>query len=131
MTGRVRVGRAGPSGQRALLAVSVPAGVLASPPGGHFHGGRFPFTPVLAPPPTWGLAPTRLWCLPCGLRPGPSAIVVLMLMSVNANIEATANSEYLYLLLREKDPGFLAVLELAVNRVDRELYGECPEAARR
>ena len=79
----------------------------------------------------WGLALTGLWCLPGGLRPGPSAIVVLMLMSVSANIETTANSEYLYLLLREKDPGFLAVLELAVNRVDRELYGECPEAARR
>jgi hypothetical protein len=54
-----------------------------------------------------------------------------MLMSVTANIEATANSEHLSTLLREKDPGFLAVLEMAVNRVDRELDGECPEAARR
>jgi len=54
-----------------------------------------------------------------------------MLISVSANIEATANSEHLYMLLREKDPGFLAVLELAVNRIDRELYGECPETARR
>jgi hypothetical protein len=85
---------------------------------------------VLGPPPAWGLAPTRLWCLPCGLRPCPSAIVSLMLMSVSANIEAAANSEHLYVLLREKDPGYLAVLELAVNRVDRELDGECPEAAR-
>lgn len=54
-----------------------------------------------------------------------------MFMSVTANIEATANSEHLYMLLREKDPGFLAALELAVNRVDRELHGECPETARR
>jgi hypothetical protein len=82
-------------------------------------------------PLTWGLAPTRLWCLPCGLRPRPSAIVGLMLISVTANIEATANSEHRYMLLREKDPGFLAVPELAVNSVDRELCGECPETARR
>jgi len=52
-----------------------------------------------------------------------------MLMSVSANIEATANSEHLCMLLREKDPGFLAILEVAVNRVDRELYGECPGTA--
>lgn len=51
-------------------------------------------------------------------------------MNVSANIEATANSEHLHMLLREKDPGFLAVLELAVNRVDRELSCECPETAR-
>jgi len=54
-----------------------------------------------------------------------------MLMSVSANVEAAANGEHLYRLLREKDPGFLAVLELAVDRVDRELCGECPETARR
>jgi hypothetical protein len=54
-----------------------------------------------------------------------------MLMSVNANSEAAANSEHLRMLLRDKDPGFLTALELAVNRVDRELYGECTEKARR
>jgi hypothetical protein len=52
-------------------------------------------------------------------------------MSVSANIQATANSEHLYMLLREKDPGFLAVLEMAVKHVDRELCGECPETGRR
>jgi len=54
-----------------------------------------------------------------------------MLMSVSANVEAAANGEHLFRLLREKDPGFLAVLELAVDRVDRELHGECAETARR
>jgi hypothetical protein len=54
-----------------------------------------------------------------------------MLMGVSAHIEATANSEHLYVLLREKEPGFLAVLEMAVNGVDRELCGECPETAPR
>ena len=53
------------------------------------------------------------------------------LMSVSANAEGRANSERLHMLLREKDPRFLAVLELAVNRVDRELSAECPETARR
>lgn len=43
----------------------------------------------------------------------------------------TANSEHLRMLLREKDPGFFAALELAVDRVDRELSGECLEPARR
>ena len=59
---------------------------------------------------SWSLAPSRL-----GI--------------VSANIQATANSEHLR-MLREKDPGFLSVLELAVDRVDRELTGECPEIAR-
>lgn len=35
------------------------------------------------------------------------------------------------MLLREKDPGFFAALELAVDRVDRELSGESLEPARR
>ena len=52
-------------------------------------------------------------------------------MSDSANIQATASSEHLRLLLREKDPGFFAALELAVDRVDRELSGECLETARR
>lgn len=52
-----------------------------------------------------------------------------MSVSVSANIDATANSEHLSMLLREKDPEFLAMLELAVNRVDRELDGECQETA--
>ena len=52
-------------------------------------------------------------------------------MSGSANSQATASSEHLHMLLREKDPGFLAVLELAVDRVDRELSGECLETARR
>jgi hypothetical protein len=54
-----------------------------------------------------------------------------MLMSVNANSEAVANGEHLRALLLDKDPGFLAALELAVNRVERELCGECAEKARR
>jgi hypothetical protein len=54
-----------------------------------------------------------------------------MLMSVSDNIEAAANGGHLYMLLREKDPEFLAVLELAVDRVGRELDGECQETARR
>ena len=52
-------------------------------------------------------------------------------MSDSANIQATASSEHLRRLLREKDPGFSAALELAVDRVDRELSGECLETARR
>ena len=52
-------------------------------------------------------------------------------MSGSANIQATASGENLRRLLREKDPGFFAALELAVARVDAELSGECLEAARR
>lgn len=44
---------------------------------------------------------------------------------------ATANGEHLRRLLREKDPGFFAALELAVELVDRELSGECLQPARR
>jgi hypothetical protein len=51
-------------------------------------------------------------------------------MSGSANIQATASGEHLRMLLREKDPGFFAALELAVDRVDRELSGECLETAR-
>lgn len=69
--------------------------------------------------------------MPGGLGPGPSAIVGLMLMSVSANVEAAANSDHVRALLREKDPGFLAALELAVDRLDRELRGECQGACRR
>jgi hypothetical protein len=42
-----------------------------------------------------------------------------------------SNAEHLHMLLREKDPGFFAALELAVERVDRELSGECLETAGR
>jgi hypothetical protein len=42
---------------------------------------------------------------------------------------AMENTAYLHMLLLEKDPGFLEALELAVNRVDRELSGARPEAA--
>ena len=52
-------------------------------------------------------------------------------MSGSANIQATASGEHLRTLLREKDPGFFAALELAVARVDAELSGECQETARR
>jgi hypothetical protein len=41
-----------------------------------------------------------------------------------------SNAEHLHLLLREKDPGFWAALELAVDRVERELSCECLETAR-
>jgi hypothetical protein len=41
-----------------------------------------------------------------------------------------SNAEHLHLLLREKDPGFWAALELAVERVDRELSCDCLEPAR-
>jgi hypothetical protein len=51
-------------------------------------------------------------------------------MSGSANIQATASGEHLRMLLREKDPGFFAALELAVDRVDRELSGEYLETAR-
>jgi hypothetical protein len=34
---------------------------------------------------------------------------------------AVENRAYLHVLLLEKEPGFLAALELAMNRVDREL----------
>jgi hypothetical protein len=52
-------------------------------------------------------------------------------MSGSADIQATASGEHLRTLLREKDPGFFAALELAVARVDRELSDECQETARR
>jgi len=52
-------------------------------------------------------------------------------MSGSANIQATASGEHLRRLLREKDPGFFAALELAVARVDAELSGECLETTRR
>lgn len=42
---------------------------------------------------------------------------------------AMENIAYLHMLLLEKEPGFLAALELAVNRIDRELSGARPEAA--
>jgi hypothetical protein len=45
--------------------------------------------------------------------------------------QAMENTAYLHTLLLEKEPAFLAVLELAVSRVDRELGGDMPEAARR
>ena len=42
----------------------------------------------------------------------------------NAKLERAAeNRAYLHVLLLEKEPGFLAALELAMNRVDRELSG--------
>lgn len=37
---------------------------------------------------------------------------------------AVENRAYLHVLLLEKEPGFLAALELAMNRVDRELSCE-------
>ena len=52
-------------------------------------------------------------------------------MSGSANIQATASGEHLRRLLREKDPGFFAALELAVARVDAELSSECLETAPR
>jgi hypothetical protein len=45
---------------------------------------------------------------------------------------AAENRAYLHVLLLEKEPGFLAALELAINLVDRELAGdrrETPAAA--
>ena len=39
------------------------------------------------------------------------------------------NTAYLHMLLLKNEPGFLAALELAVNRVDRELSGARLEAA--
>jgi hypothetical protein len=52
-------------------------------------------------------------------------------MSGSADNQATASGEHLRTLLREKDPGFFAVLELAVARVDAELSSECLEIAPR
>jgi hypothetical protein len=76
-----------------------------------------------------GASPNQALVSPLWTASRPSAIVIFMSVSVSANIDATANSEHLSMLLREKDPGFLAILELAVNRVDRELDGECPGTA--
>ena len=45
--------------------------------------------------------------------------------------QAMQNTGYLRMLLLEKEPAFLAVLELAVSRVDRELCGDRPETAGR
>jgi hypothetical protein len=44
---------------------------------------------------------------------------------------ATGSDQHLRMLLREKDPGFFAALELAVELVDSELSAECPETVRR
>ena len=41
------------------------------------------------------------------------------------------NSAYLRMLLLEKEPAFLAALELAVSRVDSELSGDRQETSRR
>jgi hypothetical protein len=41
---------------------------------------------------------------------------------------AAENRAYLHVLLLEKEPGFLAALELAINIVDRELSDERREA---
>jgi hypothetical protein len=43
--------------------------------------------------------------------------------------QATQNVGYLRVLLLEKEPAFLAVLELAVSRVDRELCDDRSETA--
>lgn len=37
------------------------------------------------------------------------------------------NSAYLNMLLLEREPGFLATLELAMSRVEHDLSGDCPE----
>jgi hypothetical protein len=42
---------------------------------------------------------------------------------------AMENTAYLHMLLLKNEPGFFAALELAVNRVDRELSGARLEAA--
>lgn len=42
---------------------------------------------------------------------------------------AMENTAYLHMLLLKNEPGFLEALELAVNRVDRELSGARLEAA--
>ena len=42
---------------------------------------------------------------------------------------AMENIAYLHMLLLKNEPGFFAALELAVNRVDRELSGARLEAA--